>query len=202
MTTYETQRLLFKQLKRDCSDLSVREYEQAVSVLVQRYNTTIHENRFVVGGAVEFLTYAFLRSAGIECTHRETEHGLILPDGNKISVNGVFQGGAQNVTLMNKRGTGERSWLIPRLFVVSGVGIVYGDQYMVKSVYIHDAGDSIELKKSGLEELISIPDNVLTMNISPKPPTEVADSSLTAGTSVARDILSETQSQMLLQAIR
>ena len=202
MTIYETQRQAFRQLKSNYSNVALQEYERAISTLVERYNATIHENRFIVGGAVEFLTYALLRSAGVECTHQETKNGLILSNDKKISVNGVFQGGPQNVTLMNKRGTGKRSWQTPRLFIVSEVGIVYGDRDMVSSTHIRDAGDSMELKRSGLEVLMSIPGNILQMNIPPKPSTDRADASQTASTSVARDILTEMHSGELLLAIQ
>ena len=52
MRSYTQERRVFDRLKSDCSDEAKQEYELAFDTLLTRYNTTIHENRFVVGGAV------------------------------------------------------------------------------------------------------------------------------------------------------
>lgn len=46
--TYQYERNCFDMLKRGCSKTVKREYENAIKVLLGRYNTTIHENRFVI----------------------------------------------------------------------------------------------------------------------------------------------------------
>ena len=62
---YTAERRAFDWLRDTCPEAARRDYEQAIRTLVERYNTTIYENRFVVGGAVEVFTWALLRSAGI-----------------------------------------------------------------------------------------------------------------------------------------
>ena len=52
MTPYRQERRVFKRLKQDCKQEIKREYECAISTLLKCYNTTIYENRFVVGGEV------------------------------------------------------------------------------------------------------------------------------------------------------
>ncbi len=109
-TSYFAERRVFDRLKCDCSEISKNEYEQSISVLVKRYNTTIYEKRFIVGGAVEVFTYALLRSVGIDCTlygDQAKSGDILLPNDKKLSVKGAFTGGAQ-IRLVNKQGGGER----------------------------------------------------------------------------------------------
>ena len=103
---------------------------------------------------------------------------------------------------MNKMGSGKREWQTATLFIVSEVGIVYGDPDMVDHEDVKDVSDALELQKRGLVALISNPDNVLKMDILRKPGSELTGSSHKASTSVVRDILSEMQSKTLLQVIR
>ena len=82
MTRYRQERRVFDRLKSDCPDRAKQEYELAIGTLLERYNTTIYENRFVVGCVVEVFTCAFLRVVGIDCTpYGSTGNcwGLITP---------------------------------------------------------------------------------------------------------------------------
>ena len=201
---YFAERRVFDRLKSDCSTESKQEYELAVATLVERYNTTIYENRFIVGGAVEVFTYALLRSVGIDCTlygDQAKSGDILLPNDKKLSVKGTFTGGASEVRLMNKQGGGARVWDTATLFVVSGVGIVYGAPDMVSPENIKDMSDAIVLKRKGLQNLIADHDNVFELEISQKPPTEMTGFSHKASTAVAKQILFELQSKKLLKSI-
>ena len=173
-------------------------------MLLQRYNTTIYENRFVVGGAVEVFTCALLRSTGLDCTlygSQAREGDILLPNDRKISVKGTFRG-VTDIRLLNTMGKGERKWTTATLFVVSGLGIAFGTPDMVESAHIESVGDAIVLKKGGLQRIVDNPENVFAMDIDDKPPTETTGLSLKASTTVARQILQDTNSATLRQALK
>ncbi len=202
--TYHAERRVFSRLKSDCSDDSKQEYELAIATLVERYNTTIYENRFIVGGAVEVFTYALLRSVGIDCTlygDQAKSGDILLPNDKKLSVKGTFTGGVSDVRLLNKQGAGIRIWDTATLFVVSGIGIVYGSPDMVNPEHIKDISDAVILKRKGLKELSDNSKNVFDLEISEKPPTEMTGFSHKASTAVAKQILFEMKSTKLLKSI-
>lgn len=201
-TRYRVERRAFERLKADCPRKARREYELAIQTLIERYNTTIFENRFIAGGAVEVFTYALLRSVGIDCAlYGDQAHAgdILLPKDRKLSVKSSFRGVA-NIRLLNQMGVGAREWDTATLFVVSGVGVVFGAPDMVEADQLKDLGDAKTLKKAGLQALIDNPANVIDMKIALKPPTEMTGFSHKASTAVARQILFETRAQKLLSA--
>lgn len=203
-TSHVVERRAFEHLRTRCSEQAKLEYEMAVQRLLRRYNTTIHENRFVVGGVIEVFTYALLRSVGIECDlcgSQSKDGDIMLADGRLLSIKGTFTG-VSNVKLLNQLGAGNRSWIASTLFVVSGVGIVFGAPDMVRPDHVKSTGDGVELKRTGLQYLIDSPENVVAMNIARKPPTENAESSEKASTALARQILSDLGSDELARAFR
>lgn len=198
---YAQERRVFDRLRSDCSDEARGEYEDAIATLLCTYNTTIHENRFIVGGAVEIFTYALLRSVEIDCHPYDAQSrsgGILLPNDRKLSVKGTFTGGPANVKLMNKLGGGHREWTTATLFVVSGVGLVYGSPDMVAKEYVKDVKDGTQLKKAGLQTLIDNPANLFKAEIAQKPPTEMAGFSKKASTAVAHQILSDISAENLV----
>ena len=196
---YIQERRAFEQIKKKCSGNVKKEYELAISTLVQRYNTTIHENRFVVGGAVEEFTWALLRSVDVECDlcgSQSPDGDIIFPNDELLSIKSSFRGVA-DIKLINQMGTGDRAWTTATLFVVSGVGIVYGAPDMVDSAHVKPTGDGVSLKRAGLQTLIDDQANVFEAEIASKPPKEMADQSLKASSAVARQILQDTNSEVL-----
>lgn len=202
MTTYNAERRVFDRLRSDCTPEARAEYEQVVATLVERYNTTIYENRFTVGGAVEVFTYALLRSVGIDCTlygSQSKDGDILLPNDRKLSVKGQFTGSG-NVRLMNKQGSGEREWATATLFILSDIGIVFGAPDMVDDEHIRDTSDALEITRRGLRALTEDVDNVFDIAIARKPPTEMTGFSFKASTAVARQILFETKAANLMRA--
>lgn len=200
---YAQEQRVFNHLKEYCSVAAQQEYELAIATLLERYNTTIYENRFVAGGAVEVFTYALLRTVGIDCTlygSQSLSGDILLTNDRKLSVKGTFVGGPTNVKLMNKQGGGNRQWDTATLFVVSDVGIVFGAPDMVDEQHVRDTSDGMELKKAGLVNLIAYPENVMEMEINRKPPTQMTGFSHKASAAVARQILFEMNSDSLLKA--
>lgn len=203
MTSYRSERRAFDRLKADCTDETRREYEAALKVLVERYNTTIYENRFIAGGAIEVFTLALLRSVGIACqpySDREPGGDILLEDDRRLSVKSSLTG-LSSIKLINQLGGGVRAWTIPTLFIVAGTGIVFGAPDMVGTDGIRHTTDGLELRKPALVALAEDSSNVSEVEIPRKPPTETTGRSEKASTAVARQILTETGADSLAAAL-
>ena len=75
---------------------------------------------------------------------------ILLPNDRKISIKGTFKGIA-NVRLLNKMGEGDRQWKTATLFVVSGLGVVFGAPDMVYKTHLKNVGDALVIRKAGLK---------------------------------------------------
>ena len=200
---FHIERNCFKYLKENLSSEAKAEYETGVKHLVERYNTAIYENRFTVGGVIEVFTLALMRSTGIEIEGCGSEaHGgdLILPSGRMFSLKSSFTRGG-SVILINTRGDSGTDWETATLFVLSNVGIVYGDPAMAEENDLNRAADNLQIKRTALNRLAQDPLNLISMEIPLKPPTEKADSSMKASDAVARQLMNELNMHMLRNQI-
>lgn len=111
---------------------AVREQmEQAIEDVYWTYDTTIWENRFIVGGTIEFILGSVLRACGIPVKHRgatKIDLDLVFEDGDGgFSVKAILKGtGTRLVNVMGVEPTPER-WRSATLFMIPGLGIVYAD---------------------------------------------------------------------------
>ena len=203
--SFRAERRVFNRLRNDCPKDAKEEYEDALQILVQRYNTTIRENRFTVGGVVEVFTCALLRSVGIECTmyaDQSDEGDILLHSAKnpiKLSIKSQFTSRLSPIKLMNKLGGGTREWSTATLFVIANIGIIYGTPDMVDEEHVRDTKDGLELRTAGLKQIISNDTNIFSVVVPQKPPTEMTGFSSKASTALAQQILSETQSKRLLR---
>ena len=188
MNNYEQERLFFSRLKAECSVEAKISYEYAIKKLIYSYNTAIDENKFTVGRVVEIFTYGLFRATGITCFLNE---GAIHFDRKRLDVQGIFSGGFNDSHLINYRGSEKRKWETARLFVISGVGIVFADPSMVEEKHLNDTKSALVLKKAGLQKIASDEKNVFSIEIVKKPDTRFAEQSKKASDSVARSILRE-----------
>ena len=203
-TTFFAERRAFDRLKSDCSKEAQFEYEEAVSILIERYNTTIYENRFIVGGAIEVFTCALLRSVGLDCTlygDQAKSGDILLPNNRKLSIKSAFTGGPANIKLINQQGEGNRTWDTATLFVLADVGIVFGAPDMVFETDVRSTGDGLMLQRSALKILIEDVNNVFEMQIPQKPPTEMTGFSYKASAAVAKQIFFEMKSDKLQKLV-
>lgn len=201
---YKQERQAFERLKADCTPKAEAEYVASVGRVVGQYNTTLHENRFIVGGAVEIFTCCLLRTVGLACKHyadQETGGDILLPKNKHLSIKSSFVG-PSDIRLINHQGKGNSEWTIATLFVISGVGIVYGDPSMVDDEDMKTPNDSKVLKRRGLVKLIKNNKNVMPVDIAKKPPTDLAGYSKKASSSIAKEALIEMESKILLSALR
>ena len=64
---YAREKEAFAAFKCNCSLSLQDEFKKALTYVLHEYNTSIHENRFVAGGAVEIFVSAMLAASGVEC---------------------------------------------------------------------------------------------------------------------------------------
>ena len=199
-TNFDIERNCFKHLQENLSNEAKAEYETGIKHLIERYNTAIYENRFTVGGVVEVFTLALMRSTGIEiegCGSEAQGGDLILPSGRMFSLKSSFTKGG-SVILVNTRGDSGTDWETATLFVLSNVGIVYGDPAMAEKDDLNRVADNLQIKRTALNRLAQDPLKLIPMEIPLKPPTEMADSSMKASDAVARQLMSELNMHTLL----
>ena len=202
-TNFDIERNCFKHLQENLSNEAKAEYETGIKHLIERYNTAIYENRFTVGGVVEVFTLALMRSTGIEiegCGSEAQGGDLILPSGRMFSLKSSFTRGG-SVILVNTRGDSGTDWETATLFVLSDVGIVYGDPDMAQEDDLNRAADNLQIKRTALNRFAQDPLNLIPMEIPLKPPTEMADSSMKASDAVARQLMNELNMHTLLVQI-
>ena len=200
---FHIERNCFKHLKENLSSDAKAEYETGVKHLVERYNTAIYGNRFTVGGVVEVFTLALMRATGIEiegCGSEAQGGDLVLPDGRMFSLKSSFTRGG-SVILVNTRGDSGTDWETVTLFVLSNVGIVYGDPAMAQEDDLNRVADNLQIKRTALTRFAQDPSNLIPMEIPLKPPTEMADASMKASDAVARQLMNELNMHTLQNQI-
>jgi hypothetical protein len=94
------------------------EFVRAIDKLVAEYDTAIYENRFVVGGAVEFLFVALVRALGFNAGHVGTseKRGDFEVEGLKFSLKTNFTGKGEMVEMLMLPG-------MRQLFLLSQVSV-------------------------------------------------------------------------------
>lgn len=210
MSRFQSERNYFASFKANVPDDAVSEYEKAISALHKLYNTTIYENRFIVGGAVEVFTTLLLRSAGIPADRYgdETVAGdIILPDNRMLSVKGSFTGKRNNIRLINLMESEKKSHAMPKwrtatLFVLAGVGIVYGDPDMLQNGDLVRQNDALSLRRKAVDRFAEDVANYKQISIAPKQPKQMTGFSHKASTTIAREILTEQRLNVLLGQVK
>ena len=200
---YNAERSAFKRLKEHCPPEALAEYQLAVATVLKDYNTTLYENRFIVGGAVEVFTCALLRASGLNAAlyaDEEKAGDLLLPQGKRLSVKGSFTGGAAEVKLINQLGEGARRWDTATLFIVSEVGIVYGDPDLVAPEHIKQVADGLALRRQGHAALIQNKRYVIPLDLPRKPSAQTTAFSRKASATIAKQVMHEKRLSSLLSA--
>ncbi len=132
----------------------------AVDAVLTRYNTTVWENRFIVGGVVEQIIGASARALGLEVQNAGKQNqGYDLelegPSGVGISIKGVFAttNGLHNLVNVrsssNDRDLRER-WSTATIFVMSEVGIGYTDPRFGAG-FLNTTSDALQISGRSLK---------------------------------------------------
>ena len=197
---YERERNCFYHLKNNLKPEARAEYERGVGNLIQIYNTTIYENRFLTGGVVEVFTLALMRTVGIEvepCGDTGVGGDLILSTGEMFSVKSSFTKVRSNVILVNTRDDSNTPWTTATLFVLSGIGMVYGDPSMEIEGDLNRAKDNLNIKQAAIARFAKDPLNFIPMSIPFKPSTEQAIYSKKMSDAVALQLMDELELKIL-----
>jgi len=199
--SFEKSRCLFKKIKEKIENEkykpNVLEFEKAVQKLIEEYNTANWENRFVVGGALEILFCALLKSLGFQCKWLKEARYDIKVNGVKFSLKSNFIGSG-DIRLINILGKEKASWEEPTLFFISGVGIYYADPRM--NLKTKHTSDALVIEVKELKKLLNIHKEWLIQISIPRKPKNFKEIK-TASFDVARSILEEINSQYLRKYI-
>jgi len=174
------------------------ELENALKALVETYDTAIHENRFVVGGATEMLVCAWLRSLGLSCLPRSVLRTDLEVEGVAFSVKANFAS-SSSIRLINVLGDSPSAhWQEPALVLLAEEGLFYVDPALMPKDALRRKPDVLELKTSAVRNLKDTEWH-LSLEVPRKPQRDETAASRVASRDVARSVLELTRSQVLLQ---
>jgi len=201
MTPYKREREIFKNFKQklENDDTLRQEVEEALGILLSEYDTTVHENRFVVGGVCEHILGAAMRAAGIEAKNVGVHNPRIdlqIPSAEGFSVKGSFTGKRDAIRLINSLGESTtRSWSESTLFILSNVGVAYADPKLLRGATT-STGDALVLKRAPLDDFLrENPQYLIHCHV----PAKSADIEKTkvASEAIAKEILGRIQFRIL-----
>ena len=156
-TNYPQARAIFLRFKEQLEiqhDLR-QELLDAVGLLVDDYNTTYRENRFIVGGAVEEMIAAAMRCIGFEDVRSVGVQNVgidIFVGEQGFSLKTSFTGKNEAIGMINKQGDSHPVWTDPTIFVLSGQGIGYADPVLLPNA-TRDGNDQVSLPRPPLYAL-------------------------------------------------
>ncbi|MGB4032666.1 MAG: hypothetical protein WBK94_10490 [Tenuifilaceae bacterium] len=130
--------------------------ERAIEDVFWTYDTSIPENRFIVGGVIEYVLGAAMRACSVLVRHRgvlKMDEDLLFDDSeNGYSVKAILKGtGTRLVNVMGAAPTRAR-WHSATIFLIPDLGLVYADP-------------ALEWWTSHLEECIRPSSDALTVSV-------------------------------------
>jgi hypothetical protein len=133
----------------------------ALDAALRRYNTTVWENRFIVGGVTEQIVGSAARAVGLSVANagkRNQGYDLELSTEPAvgISVKGVFASVNGYHNLINTRGAADNVELIARwqtatIFIMAGAGIGYVDPEL-GSGFLKCTSDALQISGRDLRD--------------------------------------------------
>ncbi len=187
----------FKQAVEEDPELK-NEIEAVLNDLLGQFATSIYENRFIVGGALEIIITAALRAAQVDATEvgaDEERLDIRIPQGG-FSVKGHFSKGG-DIRLINVLGKSEQArWNEATLFVLYEVGIVYADPLILQEKgytnAVRTTGDAIAVSLKQLRAFYTSNPEWLIACAVPAPLREKQLSKLVSR-EIAKQIIAKTQ---------
>ena len=120
-----------------------------------------------------------------------------LPTGQIVSIKSCFTK-RRDVILVNTRDDSYTPWTTPTLFVLSNIGIVYGDPAMVNTEEdLKRSNDNLSIRHMAVNRLAENPLNRIPMRIPFKPPASEAANSQKASDAVAIQLMNELEMETL-----
>ena len=165
----------------------------AVSNLIGDYNSSIRENRFIVGGATERILATAMRATGIRNVQSrglaQDEEDLVV-DGVGISVKSSFTGRREQIRLVNTLGDSGTQWSAPTIFIIAERGIGYADPGLLPNA-AKTTSDAIVLPRRLLDHFHNGNPNYFLDCAVPRKPTNRNQSKVLSVT-VANEIMTRT----------
>lgn len=131
------------------------EFLKMLGILISEYDTSIRENRFIVGGATERILAAAMRTVDIVARSRgleQTGEDIMVGD-SRFSVKSSFTGKRDPIRLVNTLGQGNKQrWQVATIFILANRGIGYADPDLLPNA-TKFSGDALILKRKLLDEL-------------------------------------------------
>ena len=163
----------------------------AIGLVLDDYNTTYRENRFIVGGAVEEMVATAMRCVGLEDVRSVGVQNVgsdIFVGNQGFSLKTSFTGRNEAIGLINKQGDSSPQWVDPTIFVLAGTGIGYADPELLPNA-TRDGNDQVSLPREPLLAMFrDNPQWLLKCEVPIKPPTDEPPKSVASRT-VALEIL-------------
>ncbi|RME13013.1 MAG: hypothetical protein D6802_02630 [Ardenticatenia bacterium] len=187
---------IFRQLRERAveNQEATQEFESALTTLVETYNTAIHENRFVVGGATEVLLCAWIKALGFACEWRSEIRTDLWINEVPFSVKANFAR-SSTIRLINVLGASPNAeWNTPLLALLAEEGLFYADPTLVEREAIVRKADVLEVKTRSIRQLRA-QGWCISIDVPRKPDTGAP--SQVASYDVARAVLEKIASQVL-----
>lgn len=180
------------------------DYEEAISSVVTEYNTSIFENRFIAGGAVELFTIWAMRSIGIDATKVGAQlrgADIQLPKGGRLSIKSSFTSPPGAIRLINVQGSTARAvWADPTIFLLAGVGLGYADPTILPNA-TKKTGDAIQITWPTLRKHFeNHPELLVKIHVETK--SKLTAQSKVASENIARDIVQSRNLQKLISGMK
>lgn len=187
---------IFRQMRERAveNQEATQEFELALATLVETYNTAIHENRFVVGGATEVLLCAWIKALGFVCEWRSGIRTDLWINEVPFSVKANFAR-SSTIRLINVLGASpDAEWNTPLLALLAEEGLFYADPTLVEREAIVRKADVLEVKTRSIRQLRA-QGWCISIDVPRKPDTGAP--SQVASYDVARAVLEKIASQVL-----
>ena len=195
--SFANERQVFSALQESMrADAELRQdVEKAFDLLLQRYSTSIRENRFIVGGVAERIVAATFRAMNLKSYNL----GLVVEGADlqvgtaKFSLKGMFSRSKGDVRLVNVMGPSTTAeWVHATIFMISGLGFGYADPHLIPSDQVRRTSDALVLRYNTLRALWDERPNLLIPLSLPVSRADVAGSEV-ASRLVADQILRSTK---------
>ena len=197
---FDEQRSFFKEYRKLMTSNYAIEVEvsKSIAAVLQRYNTVVWENRFIVGGVVEQVIGASARALGIDIRNAGKQnqgYDLELNDLNHsgVSIKAVFASTKGKHNLVNTRSTNQGGvdpsrWQSATIFVMAGVGMGYIDPDFGAGL-VTSTSDAIQISGKGLQDWwVMNPEWLIPIEISNKP---TGEASRVASDAVSFDVFQD-----------
>lgn len=202
MASFSVQRDIFRAWSAAVSaDLELKTHlEGAVRRVLTEYDTAIRENRFIVGGVIEYIVLAAINGSGVA----KGKHVGDKAKGVDVRIY-IFQGkpceadisvkysSSGNIRMVNTLGASvDARWNEATLFVLPKIGIVYADAAQIPISAVIRMEDAISVSRRAiLKHAQKSKEFMLPVSIPEKSEVVLQDSAKTASEDIARAIIQQ-----------